>query len=227
MPLTIGVLIIGSLYWRLKGRETWRRWRLDTGHKWLVKAPIRYGRRSQNRTYTMVFWPECQEEELGQAIVVQCQRRVASSGDLVNEAEWLWSAEVNDVPSLCCLSPKRGISATWGCVALLRNPHSQVPRDLLADWAAHVARHYQAANSRLVDTQGMLQIPWPNLSWDDSPVPMDLLLATSNDRERTFPTAKAIADAWNQHPETVEYFRKNRESEIYTFQDREIEELLH
>ena len=34
---------------------------------------------------------------------------------------------------------------------------------------------------------GMLRIPWPKLSSDGSRVPMDLLLATSNDRGATYP----------------------------------------
>lgn len=55
MPLSMGVLIIGSLYWREGGRDRWRRWRLDMTSKWLVRAPIRYGRRSLNNTFTMVF----------------------------------------------------------------------------------------------------------------------------------------------------------------------------
>ena len=100
MPLTVGVLIIGSLYWRPEGRDRWRRWRLDSDNKWLVKAPIRYGRRSQNQTYTMIFSPEHQEDQFGQAVVVQCRRDVACAPDLIREAEWLWSAEDNKVPSL-------------------------------------------------------------------------------------------------------------------------------
>jgi hypothetical protein len=227
MPLTVGVLIIGSLYWRPGKRDRWRRWRLDMDHEWFVKAPIQYCRRSQNQTYTMVFSSELSEDQFGQAIVVQCQRDVSSSSDLVKEAEWLWSAEDNEVPSLCCSSPKQFISAKWGgCVALLANPHSEIPQNLLSDWATHVARHYKANDLRLVDGKGILQIRWPNLSSDGSSVPMDLLLATSNDRDLTCPTVQNIADAWNQHPE-VDYFRNNRKHRIETFQDPGIDKLLH
>lgn len=226
MPLTVGVLIIGSLYWRPEGRDRWRRWRLDRDHKWLVKAPIRYGRRSQNQTYTMIFSSELQEDQFGQAVVVQCQRDVASAPDLIREAEWLWSAEDNNVPSLCCSSPKQSISATWGCVALLGNPRSEIPQNLLAEWAKHVTGHYTGNERRLVDDRGMLRIPWPKLSSDGGPVPMDLLLATSNDRDSTYPTVREIAEAWNQRPE-VDYFRSNRKHEIETFQDQAIRALLH
>ena len=50
MPLTVGVLIIGSLYWRKGGRERWRQWRV-TNHEWAVRVPIQYGRLSgKNKT---------------------------------------------------------------------------------------------------------------------------------------------------------------------------------
>ncbi|MGD0164899.1 MAG: P-loop NTPase fold protein [Candidatus Sulfotelmatobacter sp.] len=158
-------------------------------------------------------------------VVEACQRDVASATDLIREAEWLWSAEDNNVPSLCCSSPKQSISATWGCVALLGNPRSEILQNLFAEWAKHVTGHYTRNERRLVDDRGMLRIPWPKLSSDGSPVPMDLLLATSNDRDATYPTVREIAEAWNQHPE-VDYFRSNRKHEIETFQDRAIRELL-
>ena len=55
--LSLGVLIIGSLYWDNANREQWRQERLDPNHKLCVHAPIRYGRQSANRgnSYTMVF----------------------------------------------------------------------------------------------------------------------------------------------------------------------------
>lgn len=99
---------------------------------------------------------------------------------------------------------------------------------LLDEWVKHVAKegHYNANERRLVNDQGMLQIDWPNLSSDGNPVPMDLLLATSNDRDPTYATVQVISNAWNQHPK-VDYFRSNRKHGIETFQDQGIEELLH
>src|SRR6266699_3689807 len=69
VPLSVAVLIIGSLYWRGGGRDRWRRWRLDKNRKWLVKAPIQYGRRSKNKTFTMVF-SRLSDNQLGQAIIM-------------------------------------------------------------------------------------------------------------------------------------------------------------
>jgi hypothetical protein len=175
------------------------------------------------------------EDNFGQALVVQCKRAVRSTSDLITEAEWLWSAEESTdekdkVPHLRVCPPEHRISpkkASWGCVALLRNPRSELLAGLLDDWAKRVAKepHYNANALRLVDDKGMLQIPWPKLSSDGNPVPIDLLLATSNDREATCPTVQEIATSRNQHPE-VDYFQKNRKSGIETFQDQAIEELL-
>ena len=75
MPLNVGVLIIGSLFWDSEqNRPAWRDARLDMATAQTVTAPIRYGRRSgRNRgyTYTMVF---SRLAELGHAKVVQCVR---------------------------------------------------------------------------------------------------------------------------------------------------------
>ena len=59
MPLTAGVLIIGSLLWDSEeDRPTWRDVRLDIASAQAVTAPIRYGRLSgkkRGHTHTMVF----------------------------------------------------------------------------------------------------------------------------------------------------------------------------
>lgn len=120
MDLSIGVLIIGSLYWSKKAhRSTWRNKRLLVGERLDVLAPIRYGRLSESssKTYTMVFSPRCAKEGLwGQAIVLKCVQPIRCVQDLVTEAKELWTAESKSGNST------GRISASWGCVALLRNP---------------------------------------------------------------------------------------------------------
>lgn len=91
MQLSVGVLVIGSLYWRTDERKKWRHKRLCPDRDWQVRVPIRYGRLSKNGAYTMVF-AKLSEDQFGQARVMQCQRPVTSPSDLVKEAEWLWSA---------------------------------------------------------------------------------------------------------------------------------------
>jgi len=89
MPLTAGVLIIGSLLWdSKKGRPAWRKARLDTGSAQTVTAPIRYGRLSESRgnSYTMVFSRLCQA---GQAQLVPCSHTISCLQELIEEAEHL------------------------------------------------------------------------------------------------------------------------------------------
>ena len=217
MPLTAGVLIIGSLYWNMEGgRDEWRKSRLQLENQWFVKAPIRYGRRSQNHTYTMVF-AELPENQLGQARAVQCRNSVSSFQNLVTEAELLWAAE--------CKSPRsRSISARWGCVALLCNPERKIPQDLLDAWANHVSGMYGGDASRLVTGRGILQIAWPSLCADTGSVPLDLLLATSNNPADQLPSVQAIAEAWRLHGDN--YFRQNRAHDIQTFEDEAIARVL-
>jgi hypothetical protein len=104
----------------------------------------------------MVFSSQLSDDQLGQAIVVQCQRKVSSASDLTTEAEWLWSAEDNKVPSLCILSPKRSISAKWGgCVALSGHPQTEIPQELFDGWADRVSteKHYNANERRFVTSE--------------------------------------------------------------------------
>src|SRR5437879_4452497 len=110
VPLSVGVLIVGSLLWDAR-RQTWRDASLQMASSELVTAPIRYGRRSQQRgnTYTMVLSRLC---AAGQAKVVRCAKTVSSPDDLIVEADHLWAAERNG-------AVERRISAGWGCVALL------------------------------------------------------------------------------------------------------------
>ena len=116
-------------------------------------------------------------------------------------------------------------------MALLGDPQSAVPQTLFDGWAERVSRekHYNANERRLVDRNGRLLIGWPNLSDGGGPVPVDLLLATSNDPEKVYPSPEETANAWNREPADRprnEYFRRNRDHGIYTFEDQEIERLL-
>lgn len=227
MTLTAGVLIIGSLLWDSeKGRPAWRKARLDTDSAQAVTAPIRYGRLSESRgnSYTMIFSRMCQA---GQAQLVPCSRRISSLQELIEESEHLWKAEQPRAQA-------RRIAAAWGCVALMCNPKRRVTADLLRGWAERVAHEPDYGNvsqtqeeGPLVSSEGLLRIEWPVQVNDGSPAEVDLILATANDPEITasspdYPTSEAIAEAWNRAGDNVEYFWKNRDCGICTFQDDEI-----
>lgn len=230
MPLTVGILIIGSLLWDDR-RSPWRDARLDMASIYTVTVPIRYGRLSGSRgnTYTMVFSRLC---ESGQAKMVHCSHKVSSLEDLIDEAEALWKAEQP------AAAPGR-IAVDWGCVTLLCNPERKIPKDILQGWANRVGRepdygHVSQTEEEgiLVSKDGLLQIVWPRLVEDGVPAQLDLLIATANDAEITaaspsYPEPKTIANAWNAAASRhAEYFWKNLDNGIRTFQDDAIRVLL-
>ena len=226
MSLSIGILIIGSLYWD-SGRQTWRNSRLLMDQALTVRAPIRYGRRSERRgdTYTMVFSRQC---KLGQAKVVPCR---STAGDIVDEAEHLWAAERNEPPN-------HRISASWGRVALLSRSDRNIPQGILNAWAARVSREPSYGDVPQADGEGpliiggVLQIEWPTLIETDEPAPLDLLLATATHPKFVgdppqYPDPGTIAEAWRDDTGGhVSYFRNNRRDGIHTFQDDAISGLL-
>jgi len=226
--LDAGILIIGSLLWD-KDRQQWRDERLDCHQSELVSAPIRYGRRSGKRrgyTYTMVF---SKSASAGRARVARCSHAITSADDLITEALRLWEAEE--------LSENTGriANAKWGCVALLYNPKRRIPEDILRAWAQRVEREtgygkvaQLADEGALISKDGMLQIDWPRCIAGEGPVDLDLLLVTANDPTLTgtplsYPTVETVVNAWNgTDPEHAEYFWKNTDYGITTFQDEEI-----
>ena len=222
--LSLGVLIIGSLYWDCDSkRKEWRRERLDLNHKRCVRVPIRYGRRSQSRgkSYTMVFSAGLEGAKFGTAIVIPCKSR-----DLVEEAKHLWAAERKRRVSNC-------ISASWGCIGLLLKSDCCLPRELHNRWSELIADqpcYGQLASAQNepvpVNEDGFLNIPWPRLV-DGSTLMLDALLATATrptlDNGR-YPSAKKIAKAWKTCGDSkhICYFWNNRKNGIRTFQDEEI-----
>lgn len=233
LALNAGILIIGSLLWDSeRGRPEWRDARLDMTSTQTVTAPIRYGRLSgkgRGYTYTMVF---SRLANTGHAKVVRCVRTVSTAADLIAEAEALWKAEQ---PSAAA----GRISDYWGCVALLCNPDRNLPEELLKGWAERVAGEPNYGNvtqteeeGRLIDENGLLLIDWPRCVDTGGLVQLDLLLLTANDPEISvtrpnYPDVATIAEAWNgAESKYAEYFWRNTEKDICTFQDAEIRALL-
>lgn len=240
MSLKLGILIIGSLYWStVPYRALWRKERLRVNDVIPVFAPIRYGRLSRSRTYTMVFAPGC---PLGTAKVVPCAKEATSFSDVFEEAKELWIAECSAGTEQ---TDRACISASWGCVAMLPNPTSQMPGRISNEWAERVSRERTkngyptySENGFLIDGQsamnerGVLQIPWPTRTDTSMSLSgIDLLLATATrpkfaSEAAEFPNENTIASAWRAYEKEAKYFRSNRADGIYTFQDAGIEKLL-
>jgi hypothetical protein len=239
MPRT-GILIAGSLYWNVRPhRVQWRENRLRKGAEIPVSVPIRYGRRSSTGNYTMVFSPGCPP---GTAKVLECLHGNDTIGEIIHEAQALWLAESPDG------SPRRPtetLASDWGCVALLANPRSALPKSLFDAWAVRVAeekhyktkarcydsRPYTVKGNAAISDDGRLQIAWPARADTGTEVDsLDLLLATATrptpDRStQDYPAARQIADAWRGTGDP-HYFLENRKHGFHTFEDDEIRKHL-
>ena len=226
--LSLGVLIIGSLYWGNSDRDKWRRERLDLESQLNVRAPIRYGRRSKTHgdSYTMVLSAGLREVDFGTAIVVPCK-----SWDLAEEARSLWKAEADG-------GTRDAVSASWGCVGLLVNPCARLSPEHRERWSAFVEGRpgygrlaHMTDEPEAVNEAGILQIRWPKLV-DGSPLMLDALLATANDptlvQGNRYPSASEIAEAWDtpKGKANIRYFCENRKNGIETFQDKKIKRHL-
>ena len=194
-------------------RVTWRKARLKKSEAIPVFAPIRYGRLSLSKTYTMVFAPGSQ---MGTAKVVPCINEAASLKYVYGEAQELWIAECRVGTKI---TDRARLSASWGCVALLPNPASQIPKSFLHEWAALVSRerdeggvstyrgsNYVIDNQSAINDLGILQIPWPNrIDTNTQLTGYDLSLATATRPKfalgaTKIPDEEIIALAWRDHP---------------------------
>lgn len=237
MEISIGILVIGSLYRDDQThRDRWRRDRLDLNAPRSVRAQIRYGPQSQNRgfSYTMVSSQalDYKEAKLGRAIFVPCKRPVQKVEHLIEEAEILWAAERKPGTS------NGRISSEWRCVALALNPARPIQHELCDGWATRVSKekgyerlYHGDDEQAVVADSGLLKISWPQCT-DGMPLAADALLATATNPtliNGRYPSAVEVANAWKKDEghDCVKYFWKNRECRIFTFQDVEIEGFLN
>jgi hypothetical protein len=202
----IGILIIGSLWWRGQLRATWRVSRLKVAGAMPVRAPIHYGRLSSTDTDTMTFAPP---GTAGIALVVPCQ--VEGEHHAVGaEADELWGAE-DDKPTV-----KGKIAKSWGSVGALFR--AGAPAANIAAWTAY----FQKCGGKplaAVGPDGLLTIPWPQRV-DGRPLECDMLLATTN-VETAAVTPEQVADAWIAKGDG-EYFFENVRAGIRTPDDERI-----
>lgn len=237
MTCTVGILIVGSLYWSPEQhRQQWRSEHLKQGSQTAVSVPIRYGRLSRAGTYTMVFAPGSPN---GVGKVCECASPISAFAGLLEEAKALWTAETPDG------QPTDQLAADWGCVGLLPNPKFSCAPKVLAQWAQHVERQlsnktkklrYDWASSTVkgacaVNTEGILQIPWPTPLVDGYSLDkFDVLLAAATRPTPTpatgdYPSVQEIAEAWNAKGDAA-YFYSNRKNGLRSFQDEAIATLL-
>jgi len=170
---------------------------------------------------------------VGSAIAIPFRSIIETHKHLIQEAEYLWAAERHRNSS------NGHLSADWGCIALLVNPTSQIPQNLLDGWTRRISQenHYGEfsrikSEEPCVTTNGFLNIPWPRLLGEDTLLPMDMLLATATSPTFTsdatcYPRIRDIVRAWRKSTQINEdYFWNNYENGIHTYQDEAIKRVL-
>lgn len=242
MDIKIGAIIIGSLLWETTEKRT--KWRngLMLQDKLLVDLPIRYGRQSlENRkgTYSMVFSNNINHTKtLGKGFVIPFKENIKSEQDFKNR--------------MLNISDAEGISATricksWGTVCFIVNPFIDKDKqnEVLSLWGnlVNATREGLKRNQRepdlskfgeqtelkSIDKNWKLTINLDKL-FKNELKDFDILVATSNavklkEELNIYPTTKQIAKAINDS-KYYDYFLKNIQNSIRTFQDKQIAKIL-
>jgi hypothetical protein len=231
MSNSAAILTIGSLFWSQKPhRQAWRQERLVVGAATRVQAPIRYGRVSIGKPYSMVFSNSLPPEQFGWALAVPCRGVVHAFAQLIEEAEALWAAEQWK------LSKPGKLAASWGAVGLLANPNRTGLDSLMSGWSARVAAEHHIyaqfphghGEVAAVTPGGLLAIPWPVTESGDS-LDVDFVLATATAPtipNGTYATPQVIGAACQSVPEGRKYFDETRRVGIATAFDGEILQCL-
>jgi hypothetical protein len=239
LELNTGILIIGSLFWEgnenvdPKRRWHWRNEKLLMDEALHVKAPIRYGKKSEGDIYTMVFSKECEDaEKFGTAYVVPSKaQNLKIFEDLLQEAESLSKAEGPNDQKLV-----KGNRIKWCTIGLLFNPNFSHDKKeyILSRWSPLLIEHGQNANNchsyrvgnepTALSENGEILLQWPkviNTSKQEKLDKLDIILATcTKPNVNPYPQSKNLAE--NLSKDERCYFFSNCESGITTFQDREI-----
>ena len=170
-----GILIIGSLFWedhqeRHKNlRKNWRSKRLSMKDKIHIMAPIRYGRKSKNSSYTMVFSKQVEiNNTLGTAYFVPFKKELKSFKTLSNQAEYLSEAEGAEDVKLV-----KGGNRKWCVIGILFNPKFNIEekneilklfaKKLIADGLVDEYANLRVApEPTILSKQGEINISWPS-----------------------------------------------------------------
>ena len=229
ISLNGGVLIIGSLLWdKDEQRTNWRKNFLAVDRQILVPAPIRYGRVSTERscTFSMVFSNDCnQDNQIGEAIFVPFNDNPIDFKRIELQTQELIKSERKKTT----LDSDR-FNWGWGTLTISVNPKILIEtsekfnqaKSLLSYWSKKYSTGFNPNDYKVGQELPVLDKQGLNFNWTDKLDDFDFIIATATKPEREhYPTSKNIADRMLAN-EYSEYFQKNIELGISTFQDKEI-----
>ena len=232
------VLIIGSLFWQDDFnpkvndgmRKKWRNENLDMESTINLKVPIRYGRYSKDKSYTMVFDNKLNNEQYGNAKAIFFNRKTFTHFSQIKvEIEKLSSIEGRFCSNF--IKGSRNESIAWCVCTLLLNPNTvspEVKEFLLEQWQSELKKN-EVGYKKFISSpelyslkkSGELDIPWPEELSDT-----DFLVATSTKPLSRKGIKEVISEEIAKHVKNREYFHPNVRHGIRTFQDDEIMAIL-
>jgi len=239
--MNIGVLVIGSLLWDNDSvRKKWRK-ELLPEQKVAIKIPIRYGRKSTGKkrrnTYTMIFSNDLKDQStFGSAFIIPYVNSITTEEDFIKKMKNLAEAE----------GFGKQICKDWGVVSIIINPFAKEENKAsIEKWWSNlrlttlqntsedqrpIINNFGAEKEvKSIDTNWKLNID-TNFIFKSDILRFDAIVATANaikapNNNSRYPTSKEIAQAIHRN-NYYEYFLKNRESAIHTFQDKYIAKIL-
>lgn len=212
-----GVIIIGSLLWdESKDRQIWRKLYLNEKNEFL-EWPIRYGRISKGRncTFTMVIDKDCDVENMRGVGVLKKLKK----GNINENVSRLISSEINKEWK------SKNYFWSWGCVGYLVNPNSKIKEDLYKYFAESYVKfdsdpYNCLSKNDIISYNGNINIDWPET------VNLDYIICTlTMPNVIQWPSSKLIALKMVVN-DYSEYFIKNIQNGLATFQDNEVKKNL-
>jgi hypothetical protein len=174
----------------------------------------------------MVFSNKCYSKNhgLGKGWIIPVKAEIDSFDDLKKEAIKMGKAE----------GFSDGFSSSWGAVAIKFNPYKKTLTSLKKEWINLIAskpldnqllRTNLKTEKAAIDSKGFLTIRWPQVTNpENQSEDIDFLLSTvpkPTFYKGRYPTIYRIANSMNK-TNYYDYFCKNRENGIITFQDQRI-----
>lgn len=243
MEIKMGAIVIGSLLWDLTEiRKKWQN-ELSLDKNLRVPLPIRYGRLSEESregTYTMIFSNNINNEKTkGFGYIIPYKKKITSDKEFVRQIKLLAEAEGISKSRIC---------KSWGTVCISINPFiDKIRKDELtslwnnivsntkdnlteAQRPPSIEKFGEINEQKSIDNNWNLTIDLDNL-FKNELKEFDCLVATSNaiklnaKGDNLYPTIKQIANTIKEN-DYYEYFLKNRQNNIRTFQDKNIAKIL-
>ncbi|WP_196884982.1 hypothetical protein [Aureivirga sp. CE67] len=241
LNLTGGVLIIGSLYWdKENNRPEWReKFLMKNDIK--VKIPIRYGRKSSNDVFTMVFSKSISDNNFGTGYVKQLKRtKINNWNDL--EFEVLKMAKAEGIRKTIA-NPIPIFKKEWCTMSILFNPRTineEKKKFIIEEWIKRIEKDYPEndnANYKFGNEESVLNENYTlNFDWfqptDEKDLDqlnnIDFLICSVTKQKNdtnNYPTTKEIVKSIKNDNKRY-YFKNNRKYNISTFEDDKILENL-